>query len=233
MIGYEDKAKLASARPILVPAEEEVSELRGRYHRPAYQVFKRLFDIVLSALALIVLSPVFLIIALLIAAKDGFPVAFKQTRVGFRGRLFPILKFRTMVKNAEEILKARPELLEEYRVHYKIKNDPRISPIGRFLRKSSLDELPQLWNVLKGDMTLVGPRPIVPPELEMYGEHQDIYKAMKPGCAGLWQCGGRSGTTYEERVQLDREYYAKASLLFDLQILFRTVLAILTGRGAR
>jgi lipopolysaccharide/colanic/teichoic acid biosynthesis glycosyltransferase len=123
--------------------------------------------------------------------------------------------------------------MEEYRKNFKIENDPRISKIGSFLRKASLDELPQFVNVLKGDMSLVGPRPIVVPELEKYGEHQDMYMSMRPGCTGLWQCGGRSATTYEERVALDKEYFERAGLRFDLYIIFKTIGAIFTGRGAK
>jgi exopolysaccharide production protein ExoY len=204
-----------------------------RYHGRRYQFAKRILDIVLSAAALFVLFPLFLAISIILLFVDGFPVVFRQTRIGKDGRLFEIHKFRTMVKNAEEVLRARPDLWEEYRITYKIQNDPRISKFGHFLRKSSLDELPQLFNVLIGDMTLVGPRPIVEPEIDMYGDQRSVYLAMKPGCAGLWQCMGRSATTYEERVELDREYYENASVWFDLVILSRTVLAICTGSGAR
>lgn len=227
MIGYEDRSKIASG----VQRGGEDSD--SRYHRPGYHVAKRLLDIVVSALALLILLPVFVVVTIIVGATSGWPATFKQKRIGFRGEIFEIIKFRSMVKNAEEILRSRPELLEEYKKNFKIENDPRISKFGGFLRKSSLDELPQLFNVLKGDMTLVGPRPIVPPELEKYGDSQEMYLAMKPGCTGLWQCSGRSATTYEERVALDREYFERASVWFDIQILFKTVGAIFTGRGAR
>lgn len=190
-------------------------------------------DICLSVSALLILFPLFLAIVIILACHDGFPVVFKQNRVGKRGELFHIYKFRTMVKNAEEVLRSRPDLMEEYRLTYKIKNDPRISKFGHFLRKSSLDELPQLFNVFIGNMSLVGPRPIVEPEVEKYGDQGHIYMAMKPGCAGLWQCMGRSATTYAERVELDREYFENASARFDSSIFVHTVWAILTGRGAR
>ena len=205
----------------------------SRYNRRTYLLAKRTGDIFMSAFALLLLFPVFSTIAFVLACQDGFPVIFKQKRIGKDGRLFDIYKFRTMVKNAEDLLRSRPDLMEEYRTTYKIQNDPRISKFGAFLRKSSLDELPQLFNVFIGNMSLVGPRPIVEPEIDKYEDQCHIYTAMKPGCAGLWQCMGRSATTYEERVELDREYFENASLLFDGSILVHTVAAILTGRGAR
>lgn len=205
----------------------------ARYPRMPYQIVKRIFDIVVSLIAIILLSPVFLAIAIAIALSDGFPVIFKHKRVGLNGRLFDIYKFRTMIRNAEEVLKKDPELWKQFQENYKIDKDPRIMKIGHFLRKSSLDELPQLFNVLKGDMSLVGPRPIVEPELEKYGEHQDIYLAMKPGCAGVWQASGRSDTTYAERVEFDRQYYMKAGLRYDVATLVKTTWSMLVGRGAR
>lgn len=226
MIGYEDKAKIAGS-------SRSQAEPFHPYHRSGYHFAKRVLDITVSGVSLLLLSPVFLVVAIGVGATSGWPTTFRQKRIGHNGELFEIIKFRSMVKNAEEILKSRPDLLEEYKKNFKIENDPRISKFGAFLRKSSLDELPQLLNVLKGDMTLVGPRPIVPPEIEKYGDSAEMYKAMKPGCTGLWQCSGRSDTTYEERVALDREYYERASLGFDIQILFKTVSAILFGRGAR
>lgn len=230
MIGVEEKVKLVADSPI---GSDRVLPNSKRYHRHHYHVVKRWFDFFAALIALIVLLPVFLIVSILVAFSSGLPVTFKQVRVGYRGQPFPIYKFRTMVRNAEEILKARPDLMEEYRKNFKIENDPRISKIGKFLRKTSLDELPQFINVLKGDMSLVGPRPIVIPELEKYGEDQDMYMAMRPGCTGLWQCGGRSATTYAERVALDKEYFEKAGLRFDLYIIFKTIGAIFTGRGAK
>jgi lipopolysaccharide/colanic/teichoic acid biosynthesis glycosyltransferase len=231
MIGYEERAARASAR--LNTRRETRPSRTSRYDRANYQRAKRAMDVAVTLCALAVLFPVYLAITIALACSDGLPVVFRQKRIGKNGELFDIHKFRTMVKNAEEVLKAHPELWEEYRQTYKIQNDPRISKLGHFLRKSSLDELPQLFNVLRGDMTLVGPRPIVEPEIDMYGDQRHMYIAMKPGCAGLWQCCGRSATTYEERVELDREYYENASLWFDFVILLRTAVAIATGRGAQ
>jgi lipopolysaccharide/colanic/teichoic acid biosynthesis glycosyltransferase len=206
---------------------------RGKYGYTSYRRLKRIVDIVVSATALIVLSPVMLIIALCIIAADGTPVIFRQKRIGEDGKTFTMLKFRSMVKNAEEVLKRDPELYAKFQQSFKLENDPRILPIGNFIRKTSLDELPQLWNVLRGDMSIVGPRPIVEKELAMYGDKQDLYKAMKPGCAGLWQCSGRSDTTYEERVALDEQYFVSASIRNDIKILVMTFLAIVRRDGAK
>jgi exopolysaccharide production protein ExoY len=231
MIVYDDQRIIGSRAERTTGMDDRYAG--ARYPRLPYQITKRTFDFVVSLLAIIALSPVFLIIALAIAISDGFPVIFRQKRVGKDGRLFHIYKFRTMVRNAEEVLKRDPELWKQFQDNYKIAKDPRIMKIGHFLRKSSLDELPQLFNVLIGNMSLVGPRPIVEPELEKYGEHQDIYLAMKPGCAGVWQCSGRSDTTYAERVEFDRQYYMKAGLRYDVATLFKTVYSMLTGHGAR
>lgn len=215
------------------PLQALAADRSRRYHHPFYRTAKRGFDLVVAGAGLVILSPVFLAITIAIAAQDGFPVIFRQKRIGMGGKTFYIYKFRTMVKNAEEILRSHPELMEEYRRTYKIANDPRISKLGHFLRKSTLDEIPQLWNVIRGEMSLVGPRPIVEPELEKYGDCKHLYLAMKPGCAGLWQCSGRSDTTYEERVALDEEYYRRSSLRYDVSILWRTFLAILHRKGAK
>lgn len=227
MIGTEETQVVA------MPNSGNSLPVSRRYHRRAYHIVKRWFDFTASLIALIILFPVFFIVSILVLISSGAPVAFKQKRVGLHGKPFFIYKFRTMVRNAEEILKAHPELMEEYKRNFKIENDPRISKVGNFLRKSSLDELPQFINVLKGDMSLVGPRPIVIPELEKYGDSKDMYMAMRPGCTGLWQCGGRSATTYDERVALDTEYFERAGLRFDLWIIFRTIVAIFTARGAK
>ncbi|HTQ09650.1 MAG TPA: sugar transferase, partial [Fimbriimonadaceae bacterium] len=208
-----------SGKTIEKPAPVKGGVLCAQYARPHYQVGKRLFDITVATLALLVLSPIFIGVYLVILLTGGFPVVYKQTRVGRNGKHFQILKFRTMVRNAEQILRDRPELMEEYLRTYKIANDPRISGLGHFLRSSTLDELPQLINVIKGEMSLVGPRPVVPPELEKFGDDQGIYLYMKPGCAGLWQCSGRSDLSYEERVRLDLVYCKRASLRYDFMIL--------------
>lgn len=207
--------------------------VKPRYEDFSYRAGKRLMDITLSLVALVLLSPLYLAVSLWIVLSDGFPIVFRQKRVGLRGREFWILKFRSMRRDAEEILARDPVLLAEYRRSYKLANDPRLLNGGAFMRKTSLDELPQLVNVLRGEMSLVGPRPILARELEeKYGPDQHIYCAMKPGCAGLWQCSGRSDLSYAERVQLDLRYYETASLRNDMMILLKTLGMILSRRGA-
>jgi lipopolysaccharide/colanic/teichoic acid biosynthesis glycosyltransferase len=203
-----------------------------RYEEATYQTGKRAFDIIFSAFFILLLSPVLLAIALLVFCKDRGPIVFKQKRVGLNGKEFTILKFRTMRQNAEEILRSNPALMEEYKKNFKLENDPRLIPGGKFLRSSSLDELPQLFNVFKGDMSLVGPRPILEAELEKYGDKAEAYLSMKPGCAGLWQCGGRSDVDYDTRVNLDAKYYETASLVRDVDILMRTAKAVVLRQGA-
>ncbi|MCB8933334.1 MAG: sugar transferase [Fimbriimonadaceae bacterium] len=226
MISFDDKGR-STATP-----GGHVAPTVSRYHRPLFRITKRIFDIVVSLVLLVLLLPLFALVALVIIVTDGTPVTFRQQRIGLNGKLFYLYKFRSMVRNADEILQSRPELMEEYRKYYKIKDDPRISPVGQFLRSTTLDELPQLFNVLRGEMSLVGPRPIVEPELAKFGDAQEIYLSMKPGCAGLWQCSGRSDTTYEERVAYESLYYRKASPAFDLLILWRTFWAVILRRGA-
>jgi len=201
-------------------------------NRRAYLVAKRVFDVLLAAVSMVVFCPVFFVIALGVAIQDGFPIFFYQTRVGKDGKPFTIIKFRTMCRDAEARLDREPALRAEYERTFKIHHDPRVSKFGHFLRTRTLDELPQFINILRGDMSFVGPRPVVEAELDKYGDSKQIYLAMKPGCAGLWQCSGRSGTSYEERISMDREYYMRSSIRYDLSILWRTFLAILLRRGA-
>jgi exopolysaccharide production protein ExoY len=185
---------------------------------------------------LLVLSPVFLIICALIWRKDGAPIFFGHFRVGYRGRVFRCLKFRTMYREAGQMLQAllesSPEARAEWARDQKLRNDPRITPIGHFLRKTSLDELPQLFNVLRGEMNLVGPRPIIVEELTRYGRSRWDYLAVKPGITGLWQVSGRNLVSYEQRVALDRRYVEQQSAWLDLTILVRTVKVLITREGA-
>jgi lipopolysaccharide/colanic/teichoic acid biosynthesis glycosyltransferase len=197
--------------------------------------FKRVFDLSVSLLLLLVLSPVFLILALLIV-RDGGPAIFGHVRVGRDGRPFRCLKFRSMVPNADVVLQkllARdPAARAEWEREHKLKDDVRITAVGKFLRRTSLDELPQLLNVVRGDMSLVGPRPIVTAELPRYGNDAAYYLAVKPGMTGLWQVSGRNDTDYPTRVSLDVTYIRNWTFLADVRILFRTVDVVLNGRGA-
>jgi Undecaprenyl-phosphate galactose phosphotransferase WbaP len=203
---------------------------------PLSQLTKRLFDIVASSLLLVGLSPLLLIVGLAVAA-DGGPIFFEHERVGRRGKLFNCLKFRTMVPNADEVLEhllARdPKARREWQTTRKLREDPRNTRLGRGLRASSIDELPQLFNVLRGEMSLVGPRPVVQQELsEHYKSDNSYYLLVRPGVTGLWQTSGRSSLDYEQRVHLDTWYVRNWSLWGDLMILARTVPAVIGGRGA-
>jgi Undecaprenyl-phosphate galactose phosphotransferase WbaP len=187
-------------------------------------------------LLLFLLAPLFAVVCLAIKATDSGPILFRQTRVGKDGKYFGCLKFRTMVCDADATLRehlARDDAARrEWEETQKLKSDPRITRIGAFLRKSSLDELPQFLNVLAGDMSLVGPRPIVPSETVRYGDYLEYYLAVRPGITGLWQVSGRSMTTYAERVSLDARYVQNWGLLRDFAILAMTVPVVLTRRGS-
>ena len=184
---------------------------------------------------LIVLAPLMLFIALRILREDGGPVLFGHLRVGKDGRLFECLKFRTMARDAEQrlqrLLSEDPVARSEWERNFKLRDDPRITTFGRFLRRTSLDELPQLINVLRGEMNLVGPRPVVVPELRKYGYAKFHYLSVKPGMTGLWQVCGRHETTYPQRVRLDRTYVERRSLTLDFAILLRTVRVVLRQPG--
>jgi exopolysaccharide production protein ExoY len=190
-----------------------------------------------AALLLLACSPLMLVVALLIWQRDGAPVLFAHYRVGRNGKLFRCLKFRTMLRNAEqvlgELLANDPKAREEWAREQKLANDPRITPVGHFLRKTSLDELPQLINVLRGEMSLVGPRPITVAELTKYGSVRWHYLCVRPGITGLWQVSGRNDVSYGERVALDRRYVESRSLWMDVAILVRTVKVVLARDGAR
>lgn len=196
-------------------------------------VYKRLSDIILSTLGLIVLSPVFLLIAILVKATSPGPILFSHQRIGLEGKKFRVFKFRTMLNNSDKIFKAAlkdPKIKKEWQENYKLKNDPRLTKIGKFLRRTSIDELPQLLNVLKGEMSLVGPRPISQDELKRYGNNQGIFLSLKPGLTGLWQVSGRSDLAYGERINLDIYYIENWSPMLDILILLRTIPRI--GKGA-
>ncbi|HIV71627.1 MAG TPA: sugar transferase [Candidatus Aquabacterium excrementipullorum] len=190
-----------------------------------------------AAILIVAVSPMMAVVAWLIWRKDGNPIFFGHYRVGQNGQLFKCWKFRSMAVNSAEmlaeILKTDPAARAEWDRDQKLTNDPRITPIGHFLRKTSLDELPQLFNVLRGEMHLVGPRPITLAELDRYGETRWHYLNAKPGMTGLWQVSGRSDTTYEERVELDRNYVERRTLWQDIIILVKTISVVLGKGGAR
>ncbi|WP_442915486.1 sugar transferase [Mangrovibacillus sp. Mu-81] len=201
-----------------------------------YSFLKRTIDIIGAVVGLIMVLPLFVLISILyIAGESKGPVIFKQSRVGKNGEEFKIYKFRSMVLNAEEKLKSNRQLYQKYlENNYKLEpnEDPRITNLGRFLRKTSLDEIPQLLNVLKGEMSLVGPRPVVTVELEEYEDKVNQFLAVKPGITGFWQVSGRSNVGYPERVDLELYYVYNQSLLMDLKIIFFTILIVILKKGA-
>lgn len=196
---------------------------------------KRVFDIAAALSLLLVLSPLLAVLALLVK-HDGGPCMFGHTRVGMHGRTFRCLKFRSMICNADSVLKnllaSDPAARAEWEKDQKLRNDVRVTRFGRFMRRTSLDELPQLWNVLRGDMSLVGPRPVVEKELRRYGDAAVYYLRVLPGITGLWQVSGRNETDYDQRVSLDISYVKNWSFAGDLRILFRTFGVVFGGRGA-
>ena len=207
-----------------------------RDRKALFPIAKRALDIIGAGLGLVLLSPFFLIVALMVRA-DGGPAFFAHQRVGRGGKLFGCLKFRSMVIDSQTRLEALlandPAARAEWEATRKLKNDPRITRIGRFLRSTSLDELPQLINVLLGEMSLVGPRPVQEAEIDRYyGASAAHYMAVRPGITGLWQVSGRSETSYESRVALDVAYVSRPSMLADLSILLRTPVAVVSRRGA-
>ena len=199
-------------------------------------VFKRIFDFTAAACGLTVLAPVLLTVALIVYIGDRGPAFFGHTRVGRHGRTFKCWKLRSMVRNGDDLLKAHlaanPEAQREWSETQKLTDDPRITPIGAFIRKTSIDELPQLWNVLVGEMSLIGPRPITRGELDRYGKARRYYLLVRPGITGLWQVSGRNSTTYDRRVELDRNYLENWSYGQDAMILLRTLPAVLKSEGA-
>jgi hypothetical protein len=229
------------ASPVLTPADtlpllsptptaEQLIELQSRRAR----TFKRSGDIVFSLVALSLGAPVFLALGVLVKLTSRGPVFYVQQRVGRDYRSFGCIKFRTMRRDADKVLSAlllsSPDLEEEFRNDFKLKNDPRITRLGKFLRRSSLDELPQFLNVLRGEMSLVGPRPIVRKELPRYGESMDEVLAVRPGLTGLWQVSGRNNLSYDERVELDVRYSRHRSVMMDLTIILKTIAVILDPR---
>ncbi|WP_419749575.1 sugar transferase [Terrisporobacter petrolearius] len=200
----------------------------------SYLFIKRLIDIVGSLVGIILFSPIFLAVAVAIKIEDPKGnVIFGHKRVGKNGMLFPCYKFRSMFANAEEMkLNFTEEQIKEYAETFKLKDDPRITKVGNFIRKTSIDELPQLFNIFKGEMSVVGPRPIVTEELEFYGEYEEYYKLVKPGLTGLWQVSGRSDTSYDERVSLDMKYISTRNILKDLYIIMMTVVKVLKREGS-
>ena len=210
--------------------------LKNNLARPINRWLKAIFDFVVTLVGTVMISPILLFIALWIYKDSPGPVIFKHMRIGKNGKAFPCYKFRSMCVDAkaklEELLETDPEAKAEWERDFKLRNDPRVTKSGAFLRKTSLDELPQIFNVLKGEMSLVGPRPIIHEELERYGEYVDDYLMVKPGITGMWQVSGRSDIDYEERVLLDSWYVRNWSVWIDIVMLFKTFKVVLLRKGA-
>lgn len=215
--------------------EKVTAQWKGSSIDLGNNMLKRTVDCIGSLVLITIFSPVLVIIALLIR-RDGGSSIYKQERIGYGGKTFKCYKFRSMVMNSqqrlEEVLATDPKAREEWENDFKLKNDPRITAIGNFLRKTSLDELPQLFNVLQGDMSLVGPRPVVPDELPRYGALTQKYLSARPGMTGLWQVSGRNDVTYRERVSLDCYYIENWKLHTDFVLMLKTVTVIFHGKGA-
>lgn len=205
--------------------------------KPIFFFIKRCIDIILSLLGLIILSPVFLLIAILIKKEDHGNVFYKHKRIGHMNKDIYIYKFRSMTnkyKTFDEFYQTlSDEQKQEWDANFKLENDPRITKIGKFIRKTSLDELPQIINILKGDMSIIGPRPVVNDEIEKYGNQKAKFLSIKPGLTGYWAANGRSATTYEDRIKLELYYIDHCSLLLDIKIFFKTILSVLKKEGAK
>lgn len=205
-------------------------EIKGKI----YSGFKRIVDVVLGCIGLVLLSPVFLILAICIKIDSKGPVIFSHKRIGKNGKEFNMYKFRSMYENAEEMIENfNEEQKREWQENFKLENDPRITKMGNFLRRTSLDELPQIVNIIKGDLSIIGPRPIVDEELEKYGKNKKKFLSITPGLTGYWQANGRSNTTYEERMQMELYYIDNQSLWLDIKIFFKTIISVIKKEGAK
>lgn len=213
--------------------QDKQNEYKAPAPKPVYEVFKRLFDLVMSIFALIVLSPVFLITAIAIKLEDGGKVFFGQTRLTKNGKEFTMYKFRSMCPDAEAKLAALMDKNEMKGPAFKIEDDPRITKVGKFIRKTSIDELPQLINIIKGDMTIIGPRPPLPREVEQYTPYQMHRLDVKTGLACYHECMGRSeDKDFDKWVESDLKYIRERSMLTDIKVILLTIKVVLTGKGA-
>ena len=236
MIGLQSRLLIYGNKGALIMNCESVNN-NSHIIIALYHFIKRIFDFFSSLTMLLLLLPVFAIISILVKAEDGGNIFYKHNRIGMNGKKIGVYKFRSMKLNADKLEDVlTPEQLEEYKKEFKIDNDPRITKIGNFLRKSSLDELPQLINILKGELSVIGPRPIIEPELQMYNEADRIkFLSVKPGLTGYWQAYARNNATYEsgERQKMELYYVEHACVWLDIKILFKTVISVLKRDGAK
>lgn len=214
-------------------SDGEVIEVRSGI---IYRFIKRTFDFIISGLSLILLSPIFLLIAVLIKFDSKGKVFYKHKRIGKNGEYIYLYKFRSMYSDSKERLEKMledPKIRKEWEENYKLDNDPRITKIGSILRKTSLDELPQLLNILVGDMSIVGPRPVIDDEIKKYGSNKDKLLSVTPGLTGWWACNGRSCTSYEDRMKLELYYVDHRSILLDIKVIIKTAISVIKRDGAK
>lgn len=212
------------------------TDLKVTTKKHMYSFVKRSFDIIMSLISILLFLPIFIIIAFMIKLDSKGNIIYKHKRIGKNGKYIYLYKFRTMYTNSKEILEEilnDPKIKEEWDNNFKLENDPRITKVGKFLRRSSLDELPQLINIFLGDMSFVGPRPVVDGEIEKYGIYKRKFLSVTPGLTGWWACNGRSCTTYEDRIKLELYYVNNRSILLDIKTLFKTFKAVVKGHGAK
>lgn len=237
LVGTEEKLQETVILPITLEDVKRVNSNLHKLERITYFGIKRIFDIICALLGLFMLIPVALATKICyIATGDKKSIFYKQKRIGKNGKFIYIYKFRSMVHNADEVLKELlkdPKYKKEWDENQKFHNDPRITKMGNILRKTSLDELPQFINVIKGDMSLIGPRPLVEGELDAHKGNHAIYESVRPGISGWWACNGRSATTYEKRLELEYYYCRHCSLGLDIKCIFLTIVAVVFKKGAK
>ncbi len=229
------QANLSTLNVKIIEKEEAISKkiCKEKVNKKMYKVTKRICDIIFSVIGLIILSPIFLIISIAIKLDSKGTAFFAHKRIGKNGKIINIYKFRTMLPNAEDMIKNfDEEQMKEFRENYKLKNDPRITRIGKFLRKTSLDELPQIVNIIKGELSIIGPRPIIEVELQKYGNKKDKLLSVTPGLTGYWQANGRSCTTYNERIKMELYYVDNCSFWLDFKVFFKTIISVFKKDGA-
>ena len=221
---------------------EKVNINKNEINKKIYMIFKRTIDIIGALIGCIILLPLTLIIWVAnIITKDNGPVFYAHKRIGKNGKEFKMYKYRTMCMNADDMVKDEEsmkkyftdEQIKEWKENYKIEDDPRITKIGKFLRRTSLDEIPQVFNILKGDLSIIGPRPVVEEELEKYAEKKDKFLSVTPGLTGYWAANGRSDTDYEERMEMELYYIDNIGLKLDTKIFFKTIISVLKREGAK
>lgn len=237
VVNLEEQEELIKTKEIIMNLEKE-KKLKTTLKELGYHFIKRTFDIICGLIGVICLIPLIILVKLIsICSGDFKTIFYTQKRIGKNGKEFKLYKFRSMVPNAEEILKQTLKTdkvrAAEWKKYQKFENDPRITKVGNILRKTSLDEVPQFINILKGDMSMIGPRPLVPGELDSHNGNHELYESVRPGITGWWACNGRSATTYEERLALEYYYVKNKSLWLDIKCVFKTISAVICKKGAK